>query len=76
MEYFQNMDVNKIIHNKLFWKTVKPRLSKKCKTANTIILSEGDIIIKNGKLIADTFNNYFAGITKNLKLKRNPNFDG
>ena len=26
-EHFQNMDVNKVIDNKMFWKTVKPRFS-------------------------------------------------
>ena len=41
MEYFQNMDVNKVNDNKMFWKTVKPRFLNKCKTANTIILTEG-----------------------------------
>ena len=69
------MDVNKVNDNKMFWKTVKPRFLNKCKTANTIILTEGDMIIKNEKLIADTFNNYFADITKTLKLKKHPNFD-
>ena len=34
MEYFQNMDVNKVNDNKMFWKTMKPRFSNKCKTAN------------------------------------------
>ena len=29
MEYFQNIDVN---DNKMFWKTVKPKFSNKCKT--------------------------------------------
>ena len=48
----------------------------KCKTVNTIILAEGDMVIKNDMLIADTFNNYFADITKTLKLKKHPNFDG
>ena len=76
MKYFQNMDVNKVSDNKMFWKTVKPRFSNKCKTANTIILTEGDMIIKNEKLIADTFNSYFADITKTLKLKRHASFDG
>ena len=28
------------------------------------------------QLIADTFNNYFADITKTLKLKKHPNFEG
>ena len=45
MEYFQNMDVNKINDDKIFWKTVKPRFSNKYKTANTIILTEADIPI-------------------------------
>ena len=34
------------------------------------------MIVKNEKLIADTFNNYFADITKILKLKKHPNFNG
>ena len=76
IEYFQNMDVNKANDNKMFWKTVKPRFSNKCKTANTITLTEGDMIIKKEKVIADTFNNYFIDITKTLKLKKHPNFDG
>ena len=76
MEYFQNMGVNKVNDNKMFRKTVKPRFSNTCKTANIIILTEGDMVIKNEKLIADTFNNYFADITKTLKLKKHPNFDG
>ena len=32
--------------------------------------------MKNKKLIVDTFNNYFADITKILKLKKHPDFDG
>ena len=68
MEYFQNMDVNKVNDNKMFWKTVKARFLKKCKTANTIILTEGDMIIKNEKFIADTFNDYcLFGITDYFK---------
>ena len=75
MEYFQNMDVNKVNDNKMFWEIVKPRFSNICQTANTVILTEGDMIIKN-EVIADTFNNYFADITKTLKLKKHPNFYG
>ena len=41
MEYFQNMNANKVNDNKMFRKTVKPRFSNKCKTASTIILTEG-----------------------------------
>ena len=60
----------------MFSKIVKPRFSNKCKTANTNILTERNMIIKNEKLIADTFNNYFPDITETLKLKKHPNFDG
>ena len=72
-KYFQNMDVNKVNDNKMFWKTVKPRFSNKCRTANRNILTEGDMIIKNEKLIADTFNNYFADIT-NFKIEEASKF--
>ena len=76
MEYFNNMDVNKINDSKTFWKNVKPRFSNKSKTGNTIILTEGGSIMKNEKLIANTFYKYFADITKTLKLKIHLNFDG
>ena len=71
-----NVLVNRECFLKMFWKTVKPRFSNKCKTSNTIILTEGDMIVRNEKLIAHNFNNYFADITKFLKLKKHPNFDG
>ena len=35
-----------------------------------------DMIKKNEKLIANTFNNHFADITKSLKLKKYPNCYG
>lgn len=58
----------------MFWKTGKPRFSNKCKVASAIIFTEGDTIMKNEKLIAKTFKNYFAHITKNLELKKHPGF--
>ena len=59
MEYFQNMEVSNANDN-MIWITVKPRFSNKCKTANTTILTEKDLIMNNQKLIEDTFNNYFC----------------
>ena len=41
----------------------------------TIILTEGNMIMKNEKLIADTFN-YFVDITKISKYEKYPNFHG
>ena len=34
------MDVSKVNVNKMCWKTVKPSFTYKCKTVNTIILTE------------------------------------
>ena len=59
----------------MFWKTAKPRFSNKCRTKNTIILTERDAILKSDKLIVDTFNNYCTDIAKTLKLKKYPNLD-
>ena len=55
MKYHQNMDVDKVNDNKIFWKTVKSRFSNKCRSASTIILTEGCMIMKYDKLIAETF---------------------
>ena len=48
-KYLQKMEINKVNDNKMFWKTVNPRFSNKFKTVNTIIVTEGDIIMKNEK---------------------------
>ena len=42
----------------------------KCKTANTIILVEGEKILQEEKAIAITFNNYFTDVAHCLGLKK------
>ena len=59
----------------MLWKTVKPRFSNKCKTVSNNYFDRRDMIMKNEKLLADTFSNCFADITKTLKLKKHPSFD-
>ena len=73
--YYENIDVKQISDSKKFWKTIRPSFSNKTKTANTIILSEKDDIIKEEKIIAKTLNNHFTDITKSLKLKKVKSFD-
>ena len=73
IEYFKKIDVSKANDNKMFGENAKSRFSR---TANTIILTEGNTITKNEKLIAGTFNNYFVDIRNILKLKKHLNFDG
>ena len=52
------MDVSKGNDNKSFRNTVKPRFSNKCKTENIIIVTEGDTIMNNEKLIAEIKEKY------------------
>ena len=67
-------DVSKVSDNKLFWKTVKPRFSKKFKTANTIILTQGDMIMKNDKIIGSAFNILFCWHDKISKTEETSKF--
>ena len=41
MEYFQNLDVDKVNDNKFFLKTVKARFSNKWKTENKLFWQKG-----------------------------------
>ena len=37
-QYFNNIDVKNVMDNKKFWRTIRPKLSKKCKTTKRTIL--------------------------------------
>ena len=53
-----------------FWKTIRPKFSNKCKTANTIIFVEDQKILQKEKAIPNTFNNYFTDVTHSLGVKK------
>ena len=57
--YYQNLSVENICDNKIFWKIVKPLLSNKIMSSKKITLAEGTIILKNGKETAKVLNNFF-----------------
>ena len=59
----------------MFWRTIKSRFQIKARL-QTIISTERHTIMKNEKLIANIFNNYFSEITKTLILKIYRNCDG
>ena len=69
-QYFNNIDFKNVTDNKKFRKTIRPKFSNKCKTANTIILVENDKILQDDKAIAKTFINYFTDVTHSLGLKK------
>ena len=69
-DYFNNIDIKNITDNKRFQTAVKPFFTDKSKTCDNIILNEKNKAIKDGKEIANIFNEYFANIIKKLNLKK------
>ena len=67
-DYYNNLDYKKIIHNKSFWKHVKPLLSEKNARCNKITLIEDNSILGNNDKIAETFNNFFTSAVSNLNI--------
>ena len=60
---------------KLFWKTVKPSLSKKFHARERISLSKNGEIMKTEKGTAEVFNNFLGNILKNLNISKYSDFD-
>ena len=54
-QYFCNIDVKNVTDNKTFWKTMRPKFSNKCKTANTIILVEDEKNLTGRKIYSKSF---------------------
>ena len=55
--------------NKKFWNTMKPLCSDKSNSSNKITLIEGDTIISDDITVAETMNNYFTNVVKELQIK-------
>ena len=70
-EYFTNLDEKDVIDNRNFWYTVKPFLLDKIKSRENIILVNNERITPNEVKVANTLNNVFSNIIKNLKLPEN-----
>ena len=67
IEYFRNINIQSIIDNKKFWKTIRPNFANKNKTHKIILVEGGEIISDNTKT-ADVFNDYFVNIVKVLDI--------
>ena len=68
--FFRNLNIKDLSDNKKFWKKIAPLFSNNTKTADTIILTKDDEIIRDEKKVATIFNTYFLNLTKDLKLKK------
>ena len=68
IEYFANLNEKDITDNRKFWYTVKPFLSDKIQSRKNIILVNNERITSDEVEVANTLNNFFSNIIKNLKL--------
>ena len=71
IEYFANLNEKDITDNRKFWYTVKPFLSDKIHSRKNIILVNNERITSDEVEVANTLNNFFSNIIKNLKLPGN-----
>ena len=68
-EYFVKLNEKDITDNWKFWHTVKPFLSDKVKSRETITLVNNENIESNENEVAKSFNNFFSNIVKNIKIR-------
>ena len=71
-EYLENINVKDINDNKKFWKTIKPFVSNKGLNTNKSMIIEKNNLISEESILANTMNQYFTSITKQLNLKASP----
>ena len=67
-QFYNNLKLNKVTDNKLFWKTIKPLMSDKGNLTNQICLVDNEKLLINEKDIATTLNNYFDTAVSNLEI--------
>ena len=70
-DYYKKLKPSHIADTKSFWKTVKPLLSEKFKSGDSITLLEENVISHDDQQNAEIFNNFFINAVKNLNLEIN-----
>ena len=73
-KYYQCLNISKVTDNKTFWKTVSPLFSNKTYSTNSRItlLENGEVLSKETK-VADTFNEFFSNVVKELTIENDDN---
>ena len=71
-DYFENININDVNDNKKFCKTIKPFFSDKGLNINKLMLIEDNNLISKKSVLANTMNQYFTNITKQLNIKKSP----
>ena len=71
-DYFNNLDLNLVQDNKMFWKTISPYFANNLEKRSKITLvDEEDNTLSEDEKIAETFNKFFENIIKNLNIPIN-----
>ena len=70
-KYYNNLDLNDIVDNKMFWKTMKTFLSDKATQSSQITLVDENNIISEEAEVAETLNNFFDKAVTDLEIKEN-----
>ena len=74
-KYYENLDERNLMDNKLFWKTIKPSFSDKIVTRDRIHLTENGEVVKTEFETAETLNNFFGNVIKNLMIPKYSEYD-
>ena len=71
-DYFNNLDLNLVRDNKMFWKTISLYFANNPKKRSKITLvDEKDNTLSEDEKIAETFNKFFGNVIKNLNIPIN-----
>ena len=71
-KYHESLDISKVSDNKTVWKTISP-LNKSYLTNSRIILLKNGAILSEEAKVADTFNEFFSNVVKELKIEKDNN---
>ena len=71
-KYYESLDISKVSDNKTVWKTISP-LNKSYLTNSRIILLKNGAILSEEAKVADTFNEFFSNVVKELKIEKDNN---
>ena len=75
-EYYENLGLNLICCNKIIRKSISPIFTKKSQKSKNIKLTEASEVITYNDKCADSFNTYFVGVLKGLKILVNEDLSG
>ena len=74
-KYYENLDERNLMDKKLFWKTIKPSFSDKIVTRDRIHLTENGQVVRTELETAETLNNVFGNVIKNLMIPKYSEYD-